>query len=340
MSIYTNYKDFGGLFGARFEDLIKKSTSATIASGYTSGDIVAKYEGDFGRIAEQGGDVTLLLGMALFEGLPRSTYDKLYDINKDLQSKNASCGGVKVVWSPKCFHGKIYRFNCADQTYYFGGSSNFSRSGLEGNLEFTSQITDPNTVDETENYLNWLLEDKQSVNIASLASFPIIENVTTDLLKVYKKKFVTKKAVTPPPGTPYVDISLSRIDGQQRSSLNTFFGKGRWSRSTGIVAPRDWYEVEIIVDIATTSNPLYPEGNFTAHTVDGDSFSCRTQGDYLKNLRSRGDLKILGRWIKGKLQRSGALRPFEPVTSKTLELYGRDYIRLYQLSADEYLLDF
>ncbi len=86
--------------------------------------------------------------------------------------------------------------------------------------------------------------------------------------------------------------------------------------------PRDWFEVEIIVDIATTKNPIYPQGDFIAYTDDDLVFPCRTQGDYHKNLRSRDDLKILGHWIKGKLQEKGVLELFEPVTSETLKEYG------------------
>ena len=141
------------------------------------------------------------------------------------------------------------------------------------------------------------------------------------------------------PATPYVDISLSRVDAQPRSNLNACFGRGRES-STGNVIPRDWYEVEIIVDTATTNNPVYPQGDFTAHTDDGPPFPCSTQGDNYKNLRSKKDLKILGRWIKGKLEQSGALQQFEPVTSQTLQNYGRDYIRLYKLSDSDYFLEF
>jgi len=106
------------------------------------------------------------------------------------------------------------------------------------------------------------------------------------------------------------------------------------------VIPRDWYEVEIIVDIATTKNPIYPKGDFIAYTDDGLVFTCLTQGDYYKNLRSKYDLKILGHWIKGNLQKKGVLEIFEPVTSQTLEEYGINYIRMYKLSDSDYYLKF
>ncbi|MEZ2240199.1 AAA family ATPase [Microcoleus sp.] len=142
------------------------------------------------------------------------------------------------------------------------------------------------------------------------------------------------------PETPYVDISLSRVDKEQQSNLNIFFGKGRENKSTGKVIPRDWYEVELIVDTKTISDPIYPKGDFIAHTDDGLTFDCQTQGANYKNFRSKNDLKILGRWIKGKLEQSGALKQFEPVTSETLQKYGRDYIRLYKLSDYDYYLEF
>ena len=142
------------------------------------------------------------------------------------------------------------------------------------------------------------------------------------------------------PKTPYLDIFLSRVDAQPKSNLNAFFGKGIENKTTGKFLPREWYEVEIIVDTETTNNPIYPQGDFTAHTDDGLTFPCSTNGDYNKNFRSKDDLKILGRWIKGKLEKSGALKQFEPVTSETLQKYGRDYIRLYKLSDSDYYLEF
>ncbi|MEG4417433.1 AAA family ATPase [Microcoleus sp. LAD1_D5] len=142
------------------------------------------------------------------------------------------------------------------------------------------------------------------------------------------------------PETPYVDISLSRVGRQRKSNLNTFFGKGRQNKSTGKVIPRDWYEVELIVDKKTSDNPIYPKGDFIAHTDDGLTFACQTQGANYKNFRSKDDLTILGRWIKGKLEKSGVLKQFEPVTIQTIKAYGRDYIRLYKLSNSEYYLEF
>ena len=258
MSIFTNSPRFGGTFEAKVQSLLRHSTSVIIASGYTSQDVLQKYRGDFVRIVAQGGAVTLLIGMALFEGLSQSTYDTLCDINQRLLLINRECGGVKVVWDSAGFHGKIYRFMSGYEQYYFAGSSNFSRAGLAENLEFTSQIIDADIISQTESYLNWLLDRQQSVNIARIEPFPIIERVTTVRRRA-------RRAVFPPPATPYVDIIL-REDQHLKSGLNAFFGKGRWNRVTDIITPRDWFEVEVIADIETTRNPVYPHGDFNGVT--------------------------------------------------------------------------
>jgi hypothetical protein len=340
MGIYTNTGRFGGNFSYKFQSVLNKSSSVTIASGYTSEDILIKHQNDFEQIAQKGGDVTILIGMGYFEGLTQGTYNRLTTINDELLKANPGCRGVRAVWNPKGFHGKIYRFQVGRDTLYFGGSSNFSQSGFYGNLEYTCQIYDNKVVQETEKYLDWLLDDQQSANIAKITPFPIIERIVTHLGQAKKRKKKKAKIPIPTAKMPYVDISLARVDRQQKSNLNAFFGKGRWNRSTGLITPRDWFEAEIIVDVKTTRNPIYPKGDFVGHTIDGDVFKCRTQGAYHKNLRSKKDLTILGRWIKGKLVSSGALQPFQPVTSHTLKTYGRNYIRLYQLNKSEYLFEF
>ena len=52
-------------------------------------------------------------------------------------------------------------------------------------------------------------------------------------------------------------------------------------------------------------------------------------------------MKILGRWIKGRLENNGALKVGEPVTAETLQKYGRDNFDLISTSkSDVWILDF
>lgn len=117
-----------------------------------------------------------------------------------------------------------------------------------------------------------------------------------------------------------------------QSNLNAFFGKGREAKN-GLVKPRHWYEVELIVPKNITEQNGYPKAKtddaiFDVITDDGWSFKCKVSGDYSKNFRSEGDLKILGKWLKGRLENAGVLKVGDPVTKETLELYGRDTFTL------------
>jgi len=130
------------------------------------------------------------------------------------------------------------------------------------------------------------------------------------------------------------EIPIKPYEVSPQSNLNVFFGKGRESKN-GLVKPRHWYEVELIVPKSVTSQPGYPQSQtenavFTVITDDGWSFKCKVSGDYSKNFRSEGDLKILGKWLKGRLENAGVLTVGTPVTSDTLNHYGRKSFTLTQ----------
>ena len=126
---------------------------------------------------------------------------------------------------------------------------------------------------------------------------------------------------------------------------SAFFGKGRESRN-GIVKPRHWYEVELIVPKSVAGQPGYPrsktpEAEFDVITDDGWKFKCKVSGDYSKNFRSEGDLTILGKWLKGRLENDGVLKVGFPVTAQTLRNYGRSSFSLIKTSLPNiWYLDF
>tara|TARA_B100000315_G_scaffold260236_1_gene320211 strand:- start:4758 stop:5096 length:339 start_codon:yes stop_codon:yes gene_type:complete len=104
--------------------------------------------------------------------------------------------------------------------------------------------------------------------------------------------------------------------------------------------PRNWFEGELVVDSETIDNPLCPKGHFKVITDDGYSFECKTQGSNHKNLRSTGNLNVFEKWIKLKLQESGALEPLAPVTKETFDRYGQDKLRLYKIKEKVYFMEF
>jgi hypothetical protein len=66
----------------------------------------------------------------------------------------------------------------------------------------------------------------------------------------------------------------------------------------------------------------------------------RTQGDCFKNLRSKDSLQIFGMWLKGKLEKAGVLKKYDPVTIDTLREYGNSKLTLYKISSTEYFMCF
>ena len=127
-------------------------------------------------------------------------------------------------------------------------------------------------------------------------------------------------------------MTIKAYEDSPHSNLNVFFGKGRESKN-GLVKPRHWYEVELIVPKSIAAQNGYPQVStpdaiFDVVTDDGWSFKCKVSGTNSKNLRSEGDLKILGKWLKGRLENAGVLKVGDPVCKETLERYGRDTFTL------------
>ncbi|MDC0999410.1 NgoFVII family restriction endonuclease, partial [Alphaproteobacteria bacterium] len=209
--------------------------------------------------------------------------------------------------------------------------------------EATVELKDIQAKKEITEYLEWLDDINQSQYIDK------IKNTATPKTKSYTKPRMKKglnvNKIDPSTlklsGTKSFEISLSRnIKNRQRSSLNTYFGKGRLNRKTGVVTPREWYEGEVIASVKETSNPLYPKGVFEVITDDGWVFECKPQGPNGKNLRSTNDLNVLGQWIKIKLEDKGSLVAFNPVNEKTFKHYGTDKLKVFKLSNKRYFFEF
>jgi hypothetical protein len=91
-----------------------------------------------------------------------------------------------------------------------------------------------------------------------------------------------------------------------------------------------------------TTLPNYPcKIKFTVVTDDGYKFKCVTNGSYSKNLRSVGDLQILGRWLKGRMENKKVLKIGEKVTADTFVRYKRNTIKLTKTTIpDTWYMDF
>ena len=339
--IFTNTQAFGGNFEETLLNNIKNSQHVRIASGYTSLPTLQKFDDEFRRISHAGGHVAILIGMAFYEGLAKSTLQHLQDLSSELRHYRKD-SGVFVPYSRK-FHGKVYHFaQSTNKNSYFVGSSNFSCSGTKHNIECTNEITPEQQRKDLHKFLDYLFSGATSVEItrakvAEKGSQAYVQTLRIKKLgdlKTYDPATVDRSKLS------FFDFDLRRIANKESSNLNCYFGKGRLNKKSGRIAPRAWYEIELIADKDTRNSPLYPRGDFEAYTDDGFIIPMKTQGASCKNIRSRKSLQILGEWLKGKLQRSASLSPLQQFNEETLDVHGNSVLRFYRVSDQKYFLEF
>ena len=323
-------------FVSRWEELFQVAESVKIGIGYASNDSILYLK----KLIElnQPKKLDICLGMAYFEGLSKSQFEATQELSKFLRDKQI--GQVNIARSFP-FHGKIQYFHSPQKEAFLIGSSNLSNIvPLKGitrrNYEVDVEISDASTCKDISELLDGLFSD-------SSASFDVISKDIQ--IKENKNSLLSTRSDVKDIGSEEIRHITSHLlpnsfeiplKDTPKSNLNAYFGEGR-ANQQGFVKPRHWYEVEIIVDQSVQrSGKSYPANeDFIAYTDDGHRFVMRTSGDYGKNLRSKDDLTILGRWIKGRMEANGALKSGELLTGSSLDLYGRKTITLTQTSLKE-----
>lgn len=353
MVLRTNTQPWGELGQHLFGKLIDPDTTSLAAvSGYVGKETVDRLILLINKRPEL--SIKLVVGMAAKEGIAERSYESLGKLHQLLSENLAShkdeSSGVYWYFSgqngerSRGLHAKAYRLTGKHIDDLFIGSSNFSFSGLNlsGNIELNVLDTSSDAKREFDVFFERNLGSGYNfVPYDKVEDFPIRGKTRQQSRKKTGLQKVAKPSAFK--NYPFVDIDLAlNIEEKTRSSLNVCFGRGRWSRSTGKVKPREWYEVEVICPKAVTQDPAYPKGDFQVVTSDGYSFLARTQGDYSKNLRSKESLSTLGLWIKSCLEEAGALTnsPQELVTGETFEIYGNSILRLYRTGKSDAIFHF
>lgn len=328
-----------------FEDLIKQCDVLHIASGYISNDSLV----DLKTLVEAnaGPRIELCVGMHYFEGLTQA--QKIAVESLDNLLKGSSLGGVYFVVNYP-FHGKLASFSAGqDVIGALVGSSNLSNIASGQRQYEADYLLENGDALEAKGFLQDLM-GRASAPYADLEGIQTIKPRNNLLEGQYGVESADSAEIASVKSGlssgPSFEIPL-KTEGATKSNLNAFFGKGRENQQ-GFVLPRSWYEVELIVPKTITSQPGYPKADkeggesvFNVITDDGWKFKCKVSGDYSKNLRSEDDLKIMGKWIKGRLENTGILKPGELVTSETLGLYGRNSLTLTKVEGSDYwYLDF
>ncbi len=338
--MYTNINKHGGDFINVLNREFASAKNVTIASAYTSLEIIHAFEKQFNIIAKNGGVSKLLLGMAFYEGLGQKKLDAVTKLNNQLLKFNNGSG--VYVTNGRRYHGKVYHFYDEANSSIYVGSSNFSLSGTVGNIECTIPVTIDSIKKSLINFLNDLYSPSYSLTIdRAEITVPGKKKILSESiedywgeLKKYNPKTINIEVL------PKLEFPLERVVEKEKSNLNVYFGKGRENKKTGKIIPRPWYEIELIANRDLNMHPNYPKGDFLAYTDDGLIIPMRTQGDYFKNIRSKESLQIFGIWLKSKLEQNGALKKYEPVTLDTLEEYGNNKLTFYKIEDGKYYMEF
>lgn len=313
-------------FKTCFDHLLMDSESLKIATGFISQDSII----ELARFIEDNKRprLELVIGMHYFEGITRLQHQSVQRL--DALLKSTGRGFVKVVTAFP-FHGKLYLFgNDSNPTASILGSSNLTKIIYNRTFEADILLTESKEIRKIEDLILNLAE-KASIDFSRWEVKRFLENnpLLLDLPGVEKCSPAELEKVHSKAKNLSFHIPL-KADEAPKSNLNIFFGKGREDKR-GMVKRRHWYEAELIVPKSITSNDAYPkagypltESTIKVYTDDGWKFDCKISGQNSKNFRSADDLKILGRWMKGRLENSGALTIGEPVTDEVLKRYGRD----------------
>lgn len=326
-------------FVDRFNSAVEKADKVDIAVGYVSKSSVQ----ELARLIDDKklDNIELVIGMYYLEGMPEGTYNAIMTLNSKLKEEGR--GIVKLVKTLK-YHGKLYVFYKDGKPFEaFIGSHNLGAIKAEASnirqYEISAVTTVESEINEIASFITQIKDDNCSIDISCASGMKIIREmnnaligqefvskITMDEVGAYQNKLTEVQFEIP------LKVPENLSDTNMRgSNINVCYAKGR---------KRVWWETEIVVSKQIRDLPNYPEYQkpFMAVTDDGWKFLAWTCGDNNKNLYSKDDLKIMGRWIKGRLIAAGLVEAVNNVetdiegtgviTGEMLERYGRNTITL------------
>lgn len=337
-------------FSSVFTNLLKTSEQVDIAIGYISEKSLDHLAGS---IHSRGKPYcNLIIGMHYFEKFTYSQYASAKEIEKFLVDNKL--GSVRLVNSFP-YHGKLYSFRDKNNklTSIIGSSNlnNILEHKVLRQYELDMLIDDRNTNLKLKKFIDKLINISPELSSETLIidSFKEVNNLMEGITGVEKIELENlnnfKNSIIP---AQKIKLPITTYEQAPKSNINAYFGKGRENTRTKIIRRRPWYEVELIIPKLITNLPWYPRAGYpekeniiTVFTDDHYKFECKISGTNSKNFRSVGDLKILGKWLKGRLENSGCLNMDEPVTDAVLTKYGRNNIEFIpSTTPNTWYLDF
>lgn len=309
--------------------LVRSATTFNIATGFISNESIVELE-RLVNFRKGTLSLNLLIGMNYLDKFTHLQYNALRRLS---QSLNDNGTGNVFVSKEVYYHGKMYSFEENGKcTGAFVGSSNLgsfvnsSNSLIESDVFFDgTEASIVNTrIRDIISCIGTNFVDVPDITDFRKADFSLLDNhehvkkVTQERVNDLERK-KTGAVVTIP------------LKTEPKSNLNTYFGKGKIKDR---YSPRNWYEVELILGTDLPHKDLLPPKKvpLTVVTDDGFQFQCERQGDNAKNFRSKDNLTILGKWIKGHMEAEGALSLGELVTEDTFTKFKKRNLVLAQTS--------
>lgn len=327
-----------------YSSCVEDADRLNIATGFITNDSIA----ELSRILnfhDYRFSVNLLIGMHFIDGFTELQYNSIRKLNDVLQEHHS---GNIYLSTNALFHGKMYSFMKGEQCIGgFIGSSN-----LGSFLGTSYDLIEADAVFHNEEAFSL---NKRIMQIIDVLGTPLFETPTiTDFKGPEEKLFVdnpnvrelTKEEIGHFKRNRKGEILRIPLKSFPKSNLNTYFGAGK---TPGRFSRRDWNEVEMILSRKLKNRNILPwviesdkkmTCEFNVITDDGYEFTCSCQGDYGKNLRSSKDLRILGRWIKGRMENKGALTVGSLVTDDVIREFGFSEILLQKTSNDKWFMWF
>lgn len=312
-----------------FNDQAENSDEIYIASGYASRDSLK----DLDDIVKNNniGHIVLVLGMYVIEGFPEAIYNSAIRLNDDWLSHGI--GEIRVTTSMK-YHGKIYVFRKNGETISacLGSANLGTLHPVDRQFEMSVAFDEKDCCAKLYDHVLEMCDEPLSINIKNLSNPKIVRAESDKLDGVNGVEDVSDKDFqrTYANCTDIefdIPLKVPGIPGDandyMKSNINKAYAKGRLNTKTGEVQERGWWETEVVVSRATTSDPNYPDQGvpFWVITDDKKKFLMHASGTNKKNFESHTDLKILGYWLKGRLVAAGIV---DPVDSPSQDLLLAD----------------
>lgn len=317
---------------------IKNADDIDIITGYVGLSSATKFGPHLVACARKGGRVRIMVGMAGVEGLSETSRDAWSSVHQELQAIDEESG---VVAHTCKIHTKLYMFSTDYDEKMYIGSQNFNFSS--GYMEL---MVETPYLPEVEEHVNSLFSDSKNilpitgVHLKGTNADPLVRKVSSAEIFSHEVQFDRQTL-------PLVEsIDLRVISNKNPiGSLNLYHGKGRLNSTTGVYIPRPWYEVELTLG---KRNHLGLPRDFRAFTDDGKIIEMQRRSGGptgqpelgLKDLTSKGNRQVFGEWIKGKLERAGALEIGDVIDDSTFDAYGTDQLMFYGISDTEFLMAF